>query len=423
MTDTDIRQALARVTDGVDPSPELLDRVRAGGRRRVVRRRTVLAGGLAAAAAGVTVPLATRDSGGGGQAPPATGGDLAGDRDLIARVLAAWRQAHGDGDPRVHWVGDTPAGPVAVVTQPDPDPGVAEDVLGFVEPVGGELRAVRGTVRVPPGTTSPYALLAGARRDVLVVVTAGRGLWFSEDYGFDTIGRVSREYAEQPRPADGVLVRTVRPADDLVRFALMQDGPETEVPLANLDAVVPTDAADSRFPDRIELLLAVRERAWPPDDEVTRSELDMYWNVGTRKRYLDQHGYHAWTGPTEWYLRGAAPDGRRLVVQTLALDRRARAFLLLGAEGDSPPGEYLGQLEDGLSTTAKNSDGEPLPILHARLPHGIGVAVAAYECRLRYRVRQGSWLPVSGSAAVLPVAATEMEVTPPGGAAVQVSLP
>ncbi|MEV4410200.1 hypothetical protein AB0J66_49245, partial [Actinoplanes sp. NPDC049598] len=53
MTDTDIRQALTRATDHLESPPDLLDRVRAGGRRRVVRRRTLIGGGLAVGAAGV----------------------------------------------------------------------------------------------------------------------------------------------------------------------------------------------------------------------------------------------------------------------------------------------------------------------------------------------------------------------------------
>ena len=419
MTDTDIRHALTRATDDVSASPELLDRVRAGGRRRVVRRRTVLTGGLAVAAVGVAVPLAAGRS--DEQAVRAAArGDLAGDRALVGRALTAWRQVHGAGAAYVHWIGSTPAGPVAVVAQPDPPTGL--DRVGFVEPVGDTLRALAGFALRPPGTVETSAALVGRDRDVLVVVTGGRPLWFSADYEFDAIGRVSREYEEVAPPADGVLVRRVRPPHGSVRFALMQDGPDTRVPLANLDAVVDTGAAVDRIPERVDRPLPGRERAWPADAALTRAELDQ-WDVATRARYTDPAGYHLWTGPTEWYLRGAAADGRRLVVQTLALDGRARAFLIVGAEGDTPPAEYLGPLDDGLSTDATDGAGEPLPILHARLPLGLGVAVAVLAGKLRYRVRGGSWLPVAGSAAVLPAAATELEVTPRRGAAVRVGLP
>ncbi|XVV17231.1 hypothetical protein ACQP2X_23490 [Actinoplanes sp. CA-131856] len=405
MSDTDIRQALARATDHLEAPPDLLDRVRAGGKRRVVRRRTVLAGGLAAGVAGLAFATRVHRA---PDVPTATRGDLAGDAELLERVRETWQEMVGPGVTRIHWAGSTPAGPVALVAQ---QIQAAFDALGFVDSDGDRLRTTGSTFHVPHGTVPPGAVLAGPDRDVLVVATAGRAIEFSHDYRFDGDGQVRRTFTPLPADADGMAVRRFPAADGVVRIALRQDGQDPAVPLANLHDVVDTGVADNQIPERIE-------RDMPGWERAGRATVDG-WDIVTLPRYSDPYGYHAWTGPTEWYLRAATPDGRRLVVQTVALDGTARVFWMHGRAAETPTPHYLGLLEDGLATEGPGG----LSIFHARLPQRLGVAVAALNCVLRYRAAGGSWLPATGPAALLPDAATELEVTPSRGQPVLVPLP
>ncbi|WP_250004056.1 hypothetical protein [Actinoplanes sp. M2I2] len=409
MTDIEIRDVLARTAGDVSPAPDLLDRVRAGGHRRVIRRRTALGGALALAAAGGLVPL-TRHRGGPPPAGRVVHGDLAHDHELVGRVQQVW-----GGGARVHWIGATPAGPVAAVVRPS---ATGLDEQSFVETVGGRLRGVGSSMLVQPGTIEPAALLAGPGRDVLVVITGEGGVSFSDSYSLDAAGRIARTF----RPlieVDGAVVRRIPRPAGRVPIALRAAGDPGTVWLANLTVVDDRTAVDRR-PERIEQPLPGREKAWR--DEPTGSEKD-WWDVGAQEPYRDRFGYHAGTGPSEWRLSGATADGRRLVVQTLAIDGRARAFWMAARAGEKPRVTYLGLLEDGLSTDATDGSGRRYPILHARLPQELGVAVAALGCELLYRVRKGSWLPVAGHAAVLPAAATELEARPHRGRAVRVSLP
>ncbi|SNY55257.1 hypothetical protein [Paractinoplanes atraurantiacus] len=401
MSDTDIRQALARATDHLEAPPDLLGRVRSGGRRRVVRRRTLLAGGLAAGAAGLA--FATRLQ----RAPAittATRGDLAGDLALLERVRKAWREMAGPGEARIHWAGSTPAGPVALVAQRIQP---AFDALGFVDSDGDELRTTGSTFHVPYGTVPPGAMLAGPGRDVLVVATAGRSIEFSPDYRFDGHGQVRRSFAPLTADADGMAIRRFEAADGVVRIALRQQAEDPSVPLANLHDVVDTSVADNQIPELIERDMP----GWKTTGEG--------WEVLNLPRYADPSGYHAWTGPTQWRLRAVTPDGRRLVVQTLAMDGTARVFWMHGKATETPTPHYLGLLEEGLATETP----EGLSILHARLPQRLGVAVAALDCGMRYRARGGAWQSVTGPAELLPDAATELEVTPSRGQRVVMPLP
>jgi hypothetical protein len=76
-------------------------------------------------------------------------------------------------------------------------------------------------------------------------------------------------------------------------------------------------------------------------------------------------------------------------VQTLTgTDDRVRLLLSLG----TPPEPVLRGFPDPAA---------PLPV-QVRLPDGQGVVVAA-PGRLRYRVAGGTWLPITGDAALLPL--------------------
>jgi hypothetical protein len=431
VTETDVRYAFERATEEISAPPDLLDRVRTGGRRRVVRRRSVLAAGLAAAAGAAALPLALRGRG-DDRVLPATRGDLAGDRQLLRRIRAAWADAFtGPGEPHIWWAGSTPAGPVALVSQPTEigqisAPGgvgqVPAEMLGFVATAGGRLRVPNEFVPVPAGTIQPIALLTGARRDVLVVAGGGRPIQFSEDFAFDGAGRITRRFVPLPAGPDGVLVRTVPAAGDAIRFGLREDDTsDPDVPLIDLANRWDAAMVGSQPTARMERRLPGSILAWTdvPADELRR------WDVMALPGYYsDQFGYHPSVGTTAFWIRGQAPDGRLLVVQTVVLDDRVRLFVLLGKAGDKPTPRYLGLLGPQAFTEVRDEIGGPLPILHVRLPERQGVVAAAENATFRYRVRgAASWLPTDGDAVLLPEAATELEVRPQRGRAVTLRLP
>jgi hypothetical protein len=423
VTETDIRYALERATDDISSPPDLLERVRAGGRRRVVRRRTVLAGGLAVAAAGVTVPLAGRRN--DGPARPATRGDLAGDQDFLARARQAWVDQFGGNRPDVWWAGTTPAGPVALVAQFDPadrsdrSDGEPRDQLGFVAQDGDRLVAPPVVEVVPAGTVVPIALLTGRNRDVLVVAGADRAtVSFSPDYSFDHRGQVLRSFTPLRPGPDGVVVRPVSPQGERAVQIGLRQGPEGRVSLIDVgEQRQPPPMLPS--PEQLDRRLPGWEQAWPGPAE---ADLGV-WDPENRDGYFDAFGYHTWAGPQSWRILGALPDGRRLLVRTIVQDSSARVYWVVGRPGDQPQIGYLGPAVPPVSTERLDPVAGPLHILHARLPGRLGVMVAAQRAALRYRVRTGAWLPVNGDAALLPDATTAIEVTPRRGRAVTIGLP
>ncbi|MBL7259116.1 hypothetical protein [Paractinoplanes lichenicola] len=392
MTDTDVRDVLTRATDHLSPAPDLLDRVRTGGRRRVVRRRAVLGGALAVVAAAGTAPALSGKRSEERRPGRVTRGDLAGDPELLDRMRAAWRVAMPEalGDITVLWAGATAAGPVGLLSQPSASPGL--DLQGFVETIDGQLRGLAGTLLVARDTIGPVALATGPRREQLIIVTGDRDVHLSEDYTFDAAGRVSRRFVTLH--GDLVFQRRVRSQ----RYAL-RVGAEP-VPVAPTGAVE-VKSPDLPYPQEVE-----RVMAGAPDIVPDRA----VWDVAEREGYLDPYGVGVWTGPTQWYLRGMIQDGRQVVVQTVALNGKARAFCLVAPPAEMPDAQYLGDSAEGLAATLDNGGGVVVPVLYLRLPGDLGWAVAAPNCELRYRVRGGNVFPVGGDAALIPAAATELEV-------------
>ena len=411
---TDIQEALVRATEGVTSRPDLLDRVRAGGRRRVVRRRSVLAGALAASLGGAYL-MRPRDA----AAPidPAIRGDLAGDREFLAKAQAAWRKITDGyetlGPARLRWAGRTPAGGVARFSQPvRVDGGRRFDLAGFVVPDGGTP-----TVQLnPPDTLVPAALLLGDQRDVLVLDDADRVVELATDYTIETDGRIKRSWAPGHRSPDGVSVQRVPPQRGAVRFGLRPPVEDDPVELSNFAEVIDQRTTTSQGLIRLDRPLPGRELAWPADGLLTGRSLAA-WDVTSNRGYDDPYGYHRLDGFT-WYLRGATADRRRLVVQTLAMDGDARVFWFLG---NTVP-RYAGLLS-AIGAPVPDPDTGRLPVLRLRLPGQLGVVVAAQNAALRYSTGGGGWLPVTGDAALLPAAADRLEVRPRRGAATTVALP
>ncbi|WP_433292809.1 hypothetical protein ACQP2F_28985 [Actinoplanes sp. CA-030573] len=381
MTDTDIHVALERATEHLSPPPDLLERVRAGGRRRVVRRRAVLFGGLGAAVAAAGSPLALGRGRGGEVADPVTRGDLAGDRQFLQEARAAWSRGADAFEtrsrPHVLWAGTTPAGPAALISQRATVETAPQDLLGWVEPVaGGGLRGTGSVRLMPPGKVEPGAILIGERRDVLVVADLGQPVDLSADYSFDEDGKVRRTYSRVSSGADWVFVRRVAPQAENVRIAMIRAGLGEGIPLDNFGDVV--HEKTNQVPELLDRRLPGATGPWEMPGG-----------------YDDLFGYHAQTGLGAWQISGATPDGRQFTVRTLPLEDTVRAFWFLGG----PEPHYAGLMRDG--------------VVRVRLPGQQGVVVAVLNATLRYRTR-GAWIPVS-DVALLPDAATELEVRPRGG--------
>ncbi|WP_433718716.1 hypothetical protein ACQP2Y_30820 [Actinoplanes sp. CA-051413] len=420
MTDTDIRTALEHATGDLRTPPDLLDRVRAGGRRRVVRRRTVLAAGLATIAAGGTAG-ALISGGDGGAAPVAsplldhpTRGDLKNDAAFLDRVRKAWRDHLGGvsvrGEPHIAWAGLAPHDSrVAVVAQrvpqrvASPIGQISYGLTGFVEQTPDGLHVI-SLEEMLTGATNATAALLGPDRNVLMVLDDGRGIRYSPAVAYTERGKISRTFTPLDfRTHDGVAFEATAQSRTLIQVALRADVPDSQgdrsVGLVNLSRLV-EDAGRGAPP--AGTARRARLLAGPA------SEADDLWDLAGRDGYDDRYGYRITPPPGDtWILRGTTADGRRFVVQTLtSTDDRVRLFLSLGT-----PEPVLRGFPDSAA---------PLPV-QVRLPDGQGVVVAATG-RLRYRVAGGTWLPISGDAALLPAAAGEVEVTTARGQAVRVRL-
>lgn len=421
MTDLEIRAALERATSHLSSPPDLLDRVRTGGRRRQVRRRTVLAAGLAAGVAGSTAgvwQLTRRPA--GQQISSAfldgpTQGDLRGDAAYLARVRAAWLDHLGGevearGVPHVVWAGRLAlGGSLAAVAQRSvtevvsrfsrPGQPPVEQIgygwIGFVE----NGRQVISMEQLLTETDIASAALAGAQLNQLVVLDDGRRIEMSDDFTYSRDGTVSRRF-HPVAFADGAAQVTTGPQTGRVRFALRSTEPGADggrsVGLANLSALAESYGV-RRGPDRIERTLAGWEGVWPtaaPPPITDRGQ----WDLSNHDGYDDPYGYRFGLGGNTWYIRGATPDRRPFVVQTLTLDdRRPRLFLIM----DQPT--FAGFVDQR----------RPLPI-QVRLPDGQGIVIAAEGAELCYRVRTGAWLPVGPDVALVPAAATQAQVTRAG---------
>jgi hypothetical protein len=419
MTDTDIRSALERATDELRTPPDLLDRVRAGGRRRVVRRRTLLAAGLATVAAGSSAGVLLAGRGGGGPvASPLldrpTRGDLGGDRAFLDRVRAAWRADVGAfpvrGEPQVVWAGLAPHDRrVAVVAQRvrevvvSPAGQVRYGMLGFAaEDAGGltMLSLAEMMTEAPPAT----AVLLGPERSVLMVLDDGRQVRCSPEVTYTAAGAVERTFTPLDfRTHDGAAFVATGASRTTIRVGLRADVPDARgdrtVGLANLPQLV---GASGTTPDNASRLTRSLTGSGTPLTEGGP------WDLGTRDGFTDRYGYRVTPPADTWFIRGRTAGHRPFAVQTLAgTDDRVRLFLSL----DTPEPVFQGF----------TAPGAPLPV-RVRLPGGHGVVVAG-RGRLRYRTRRGTWLPVAGDAALLPDAAAEVELTPVAGKAIRIPLP
>ena len=368
MTELEIRDALGRATEHLVAPPDLLERVRNGGRRKLVRRRAVLLAGVGVADAAVPLTVWQSDL-----AQPAAAGDLGGDRWFLRRVRGAWSDGShsydADGPPRVLWALNTPAGPVALLRQPVRIPGgERRDQYGWVGTEQGRLTRAGGDQLAERGRTPPSALLAGRPRNVLVVVGSAA---LSTGYTIDRAGKVVRSFT----PAR--LVQQVPTQLGLVNLALKAGN--DRVPLHHFGEFTPPGWVEA--PPRLD-------RTLPGGDED--------WDLPAE--YGDPFGYHTqWLG--DWNIRGATPDGRRFVVRTLSMDGDTRSFWFLG--GPQPH----------LAGTQKTPD---RPLVLVDLPGRQGRVTALFDAKMIWYRTAGStdWQLVDGDTALLPPGANPVELWP-----------
>ena len=280
---------------------------------------------------------------------------------------------------------------------------------GFVEPSAtgpfiDELMALQSD-------TDPHtAILVGERdRGVLVVVDTGRQLSFSPDFKINPDGTVARGFRALAY-ADGAAVLDVGRQRDRVRIGL-RAGDGRPVELMNFPSWAYRDHPGEGAP---QVVFAVPgwERGWPAG-EAARREVWASWGAEGRKPFYDLHGYHRVTAAPDWFVWGSTPDGVRFRLETHRLDDEpSRLLLTTGRAGGDGRTELAGPLDPDAT----------LPV-RVRLPDGGGFVIAAVGVKLRYRLGDGGWVPVAGDSALVPAAATQVEVTRQGRPPKIVSLP
>jgi hypothetical protein len=286
-------------------------------------------------------------------------------------------------------------------------------VIGLVEPTadGPAVLPIQALMREDPLFFSS-AMVVGPARDVLVVVDTGRPVELSTAYTYDADGRVVRTF----RPlefTDGAAVARVPGQVPRITLALRHggDADRDQVELANFDQLAYGGRTNIQHPEYLDRSLPGWQAAWPADTPA-REEAKRSWGRSGLARWYDPFSMLRAPDVSEWFLWGATPDGRRLVVQTMPhSDDPLRLLVTVGpAGGAEPEVRFAGFLDD------------PVLPIRVRLPQGQGVVVAANGATLRYRAGSSDWLPVTGDAALLPDAATAVQVTPPGGKATTVRL-
>ncbi|WP_016701399.1 hypothetical protein [Actinoalloteichus spitiensis] len=283
MIDQDsLRAAMRETTDGLQPPTRLAEEVLAGARARRRRRRragvttVALAVALVVTAGALTrMDLTTSEvlGGEGDLAAPGdwfdmpTRGDLADDRDFVARATTTWREElplflhtgasredGGRGDHHLVAATTTPSGPAAIFVERHAPPNGHEsyDVLGLVaeSPEDGELHLL--SAGRDDGEGQLY--LFGEDDRTLIGLPGREPLHLSTGPDIDeSTGEVTRQW-EELVPEDGLILRQL-PADSHAHDVVAA----TEVP----DTLVPEEL--ERRPPLAVLTSESRAAALDPD--------------------------------------------------------------------------------------------------------------------------------------------------------------
>jgi hypothetical protein len=452
-----LRAALAESTADIVARPGLLDDVRRGGRRRQwgTRGVAVVAGAVAVAAVSTGGTVVVRELSGPATPTQAaslsavdrtllarpTGGDLADDRAYLSAVVQAWQRSHAGspnadrgifdhllGQPQVVWAGHTPAGPAAIVVQAA-DLRRHENIqldregpallTGFVGASDGEPQVVADTYPAP-GAPQLEAAFIGADRNVLLVLDRDRPVELSFGRIYRDDGYVTRQWREV-RFDDGAAVVPVPARTDPRAVALRPHG-SGFIDIGNRLSPEPAAAAatnqeDPRLQWRAEWESGEGARVglWLPG--VGPAEDRSKWGEPLDAGSIQERFEHGLASRVPqlfpetdgvlnslWYVWGSTLDGSYVVVGEKCLDPDpCRVYGVLR----SPSGEF------DVAARWTDVDG-PLPVA-VPLPRGQGWVVARKDARLRWASADGAWHEVGMGTALIPDAATRVEVTPLAG--------
>jgi hypothetical protein len=266
--------------------------------------------------------------------------------------------------------------------------------------------SVTAVARRAPGYTDLAGAFAGADRRVLLVLDRGQPLTWSYDHTYLPAGGI--KLTDRPVTfAGGVAVLTVPPGVDPGEVELTRPGtpdPSRVLPVGN-DADQLADGerlpwyGEKRDPDGSVFEVGAGARAWPDPAGDRYGQLKESLRRAIDRVPSDRYLYGS-AGHDGWYAYGGTPDGRRLVATDMAaLADPSRAYVVLLAR--SGPATVV----DGGPVDRRSS----LPV-QVRLPDRQGWLVAAKGTQLAWRTGSGAWTPAGRNAALLPAAATEVQV-------------
>lgn len=434
----------------LEPLPTTVPDARRAGRRRLVRRRRAMVGtGLLAALAGVA--LAPRVPGGLDRLPQRVGtasptpetrtleggglyarlyegparGDRIDDEQYVAAVLAAWKDSHTtslnaergifadlQGEPKVVWAADTPAGPAAAVVQkvvlhPGDNLNEPEGPSALIGLVGvddqGRPRLVADDYWKSDnaGGVSPMTAWAvDPQASVVAALDLGRPVGWSDRWSY---------------AADGVRRMTFRPIsfrDGGGSVRLPGSVRREEFVMSRLPFGHVTDALitagirpprDSDGPDRrlqwagpaggVRLPIAGTAPVTVPDPATL---LDGELRARTE-------GVPSREAASLWTATGRLPDGRTLLAGDQQLDGDpSHAYVLIVGTQDRP---------DSVMVHGGAVDPAAALPFHVRLPDGLGRVVARKGAALSWRASASDpWTAAGPDAALIPDRATQVRV-------------
>lgn len=445
MDTTDFARALRDATDDIEPRAGFTPDVLRGGRRRRTRRRTAVAGSMALVlAAGGSITVATWS-----HSPPpltsapanplltaATRGDLAGDAAYLRDARTAFSKGMAVapdvepliGEPRVYWAGNTPAGRVAIVVQErKPEEGTMTYVDGTVVDLRTVQRLMIGLVTgdqatlvnsTPTGLDSERtAFLFGPTDRFAVAFSGGAPLYASAEWTVGTDGHGARQWTAMtdldgisflafPQPVRGGDVRVVRATDPTTAGH--------DQSLSTLPASLYAEGHDKQSKP-----IPRRTMTWPQNNALrvggTKAPpLSKDLDVGSELQAAGYGDPLARVGVIGFEVIADLPDGGSVAgVEYVPNEQGSRLYLAIrDATGKVTQWVYGGTLDPAAA----------LPVKVA-LPQDQGWLVANRDATLRYRTAPNApWTDAGRAAALLPVNATQVEVTRDGLPATVVTL-
>ncbi|MFI7059632.1 hypothetical protein ACIBL3_01505 [Kribbella sp. NPDC050124] len=431
MTETELKQRLSAGVDDVEAPPDLLGRARLGGARRLRRRRflTLTASTLAVAAVGgvaVTAPAVLdriRDTPVASTPVAAdlysflmatpTRGDLADDQAYLDQVLTVWRTSHRksanydrgifdhlQGNAKVYWAGNTPAGRVAIVAEHSYlrhhdniqlDKEGIYTLVGFVVDGKDGKPAMLSDSYPAPGVGLMTGMVATkGDTKALVVLDTGKKTGWSAGRTYPADGGSRREYTPL-RFKDGVAVVEL-PRDtglpDLSISGLPATG-ETYQGIVNggVEAAKPEQSPGDRrlWSDFTELV------TWPMTANADKLSTIAANRFETALDPVTDKSYYM-LGHSFWTAYGVTANGSSVYLGEQQIDNDpTRVYAVL-----EPKTGKRTIIPGGVPDA-----NTPLPV-SIKLPAGQGWAVAHKDAKLSYRYDGGAWSTPRTNAVLVP---------------------